>query len=95
MPCNPVKVNTWEEHVMSIFHIKKQAKQETSMEVCLLPALCWLLGLGYSSNLKMEVTCFSETSADFQQTAQLYILEDRKLSISSCFAARIKHTVLY
>jgi hypothetical protein len=35
--------------------------------------------LAYSSTLKMVVTCSSETSADFQQTAQLYIPEDRTI----------------
>jgi hypothetical protein len=36
-------------------------------------------GLVYSSTLKMEETCSSETSVDFQQTTQRYILEDKTL----------------
>jgi hypothetical protein len=39
--------------------------------------------LAYSSTLKMEVTCFSETSVDFQRTTQLYIPENRIL-LSLC-----------
>jgi hypothetical protein len=31
--------------------------------------------LAYSSALKMEMTCFSKTSVDFQQTTQGYIPE--------------------
>jgi hypothetical protein len=34
-----------------------------------------------SLTLKMEVTCSSETSVDFQQTAQCYISEDRTLQL--------------
>jgi hypothetical protein len=33
--------------------------------------------LAYSSTLKMDATCFSETCVGFQQTTQRYILEDR------------------
>jgi hypothetical protein len=31
----------------------------------------------YSSLLKMDATCYSETLADFQRTARRYIPEDR------------------
>jgi hypothetical protein len=37
--------------------------------------------LAYSSILKMEATCYSETSSDFQRTAGHYITEDRALQI--------------
>jgi hypothetical protein len=36
-------------------------------------------GLDYSSILKMEATCSSETSLEFQRTTQHYITEDRTL----------------
>jgi hypothetical protein len=47
---------------------------------CLL-ATCFMLVscMAYSLNLKMEVTCSSETSVDFQWTAWRYIPEDRTL----------------
>jgi hypothetical protein len=35
--------------------------------------------LAYSSILKMEATCFSETSVGFQRTARRYISEDKVL----------------
>jgi hypothetical protein len=35
--------------------------------------------LAYSSIVKMEMACFSETSFDFQQTTQPYIPEDTTL----------------
>jgi hypothetical protein len=35
----------------------------------------------YSLTLKMEATCFSETSVDFQRTIRHYIPEDRTLDI--------------
>jgi hypothetical protein len=35
--------------------------------------------LAYSSSLKMEATCSSETSVDYQRTIQSYIPEDRTL----------------
>jgi hypothetical protein len=33
--------------------------------------------LGYFSTLKMEATCYSKTSVDFQKTTQRFIPEDR------------------
>jgi hypothetical protein len=41
---------------------------------------CW----AYSSAIKIEVTCSSETSADFQRTTWRYIPEDRTLQVVSC-----------
>jgi hypothetical protein len=41
----------------------------------LMPSSC----MAYSSTLKMEATCSSETSADFRQTTRRYIPEDRTL----------------
>jgi hypothetical protein len=35
--------------------------------------------LAYSSSLKMETTCSSETSDDFQRTTQPYIPEDKAI----------------
>jgi hypothetical protein len=36
-----------------------------------------VFSLAYSSALKMEVTCPSETSVDFHRATQRYIIEDR------------------
>jgi hypothetical protein len=41
----------------------------------------WASSLTYSLTLKMEVTCSSETSVDFQRTTWHYIPEDRTLKI--------------
>jgi hypothetical protein len=40
--------------------------------------------LGFSSTLKMEGTCSSETSVDFQRTTQHYIPEARALHNHRC-----------
>jgi hypothetical protein len=40
--------------------------------------------LAYSSTLKMEVTCSSETSVDFQRTTQRYIPKDRNIHNHRC-----------
>jgi hypothetical protein len=47
---------------------------------CRLPPAFTLIScLDFSLILKMEATCSSETSADFQRTTQIYIPEDRTL----------------
>jgi hypothetical protein len=65
----------------------KEAKQETSLKaggkqslVWLPPAFTLVSYLAYSSTLKMEATCSSETSEDFQRTTRRYIPEDRTLN---------------
>jgi hypothetical protein len=57
--------------------------------VCIIVALlaaCFTLVscLGYYSTMKMEATCSSETSVDFQPTTRRYIPEDRTLHNHRC-----------
>jgi hypothetical protein len=47
-----------------------------SFRVCLPPAFTPVSCSAYSSILKMEATCSSEKSVDFQRTTQRYIPED-------------------
>jgi hypothetical protein len=49
---------------------------------CFLPHTSFLISLFFDS--KMEATCFSETSVDFQLTALRYILVERTLPIMYC-----------
>jgi hypothetical protein len=49
----------------------------TKTKLCLPPALELFSCLVYSSTLKMEATCSSETSTDFQWTIWCYIPEGR------------------
>jgi hypothetical protein len=51
---------------------------------CLSPAFTLVSCLAYSSTLKMEVTCSSETSVDFQLTTRRYIPEFRTLQDKIC-----------
>jgi hypothetical protein len=54
-----------EEQVASIFRVE-ETKQETSVKQLYMPSAFTLVSfLAYSSNLRMEVTCSSETSVDF------------------------------
>jgi hypothetical protein len=57
--------------------------RETNV-VCLPPAFTLVSCSAYSSTLKMEVICSSETSVDFQQTTRHYIPEDRTLQVPFC-----------
>jgi hypothetical protein len=61
--------------------VKGQTKQETSLRQVAsskeaLFATFYMLGscLDYSSALKIEATCSSESSVDFQQTTRRYVL---------------------
>jgi hypothetical protein len=48
--------------------VKEYAEQETSMKQVASKTAMVVSCLAYSSAMKMEMTCSSETSADFQQT---------------------------
>jgi hypothetical protein len=65
--------------MVSIFRVEEQAKQKTIVKA--LPATCFhtLSCFAYSSILKIEKTCFSETFVDFQRTTWRYFPEDRTL----------------
>jgi PIN domain nuclease of toxin-antitoxin system len=65
--------NISEKHVVSIFRVWELAKKETSSTN---PGNEVVTCLAYSSNLKLEATCSSETYVDFQQTTRRYIPED-------------------
>jgi hypothetical protein len=53
----------------SMFRVEKYGEQETSVKAC----------SAYSSTLKLEAICSSETSVDFQRTTRRYIPKDRTL----------------
>jgi hypothetical protein len=59
-----------QEYVVSIFRVE-EAKQETR-EFCLTSCFMLVSYLAYSSTLKMEMTCSSETSIDFQRSTLRY-----------------------
>jgi hypothetical protein len=66
MPCNLVKFNdVSEEHAASIF------RDEEYDNTCLLLATC----LAYSSTLKMQTVCSSETSVNFYIASQKVVLQ--------------------
>jgi hypothetical protein len=52
-------------------------------ELCLPPAFRLVSCSAYSSTLKIEVICSSETSVDFQRTTWCYIPVDRTLEIKT------------
>jgi hypothetical protein len=68
-----------EEHVFFIFRVEG-AEQETSVKAG-DKLVSWS---AYSSTLKIEATCFSETSVDFQRTTRRHIPEDGTLQANSC-----------
>jgi hypothetical protein len=53
-------------------------------QLCLPSTFTLVSCLAYFSTLKMEATCSSATSVDFQRTARRYIPEDRTLSNHFC-----------
>jgi hypothetical protein len=54
---------------------KKRSKKPAKLATCFM----LVSSLAYSSALKMEATCSSETSVDFQRTMRSYIPEGRTL----------------
>jgi hypothetical protein len=76
-PCKQLNVNKNFEGICRL-HLqgRRKAKQETSMTAGVSNLDSYL---AYSSTVKMEATCSSETSVDFQRTTRRYILEDRNI----------------
>jgi hypothetical protein len=92
-PCSPLKVC---RHFRGTCHLllqgqriswarnqhKTHSKQGQEPEKQALVSACFMLVscLAYSLALKMEVTCSSGMSADFQWTTQCYMSKDRTLN---------------
>jgi hypothetical protein len=82
--CSPLKVN-WRFGGPCRLH--SQLRSRALLATCFMLASC----LAYSSILKMEVICSSETSVAFQWTARRYIPEDR--SLHSDYSHRLCRTL--
>jgi hypothetical protein len=63
------------EQIASIFEIKEEAKQETSMKQAASTVFHAVSCLAYFSAQKI---CSSKTSDDFQQTPWVYVAEHRR-----------------
>jgi hypothetical protein len=76
-PCNPLKVNLLFRWTCLLhFQGRRISHEKTHMK--------HIASRAHSTSLKMEATCSSETSADFQQTTGRYIPEDRILHSHRC-----------
>jgi hypothetical protein len=64
---------------------RNQSESRWQAEPCFPPACTLVSCLAYSSTLKMEAICSSETSVDFQRTTWRYIPEDRTLHMYNLF----------
>jgi hypothetical protein len=67
-----------EEYIASIFRVEKMSARNQRASRWKMLATCFHTGSCsvYSSTLKMEAICSSETSADIQWTTRRYIPED-------------------
>jgi hypothetical protein len=101
MPCSLLKVNrrlreTCCLHVRGRRIIRAKIQLE-SRWLCLPQVFTLVSCSAYSSTLKMDVTCFSETSVDFQRITQRYMLSSFGCScgtnetfLTSCCAWRTR-----
>jgi hypothetical protein len=76
-PCSPLKVNR-----------PFGGTSRDLLVICLMLVFC----LAYFSTLRMEMTCSSETSIDFQRTTLHYVPEDRALHLLCCEILYFKNT---
>jgi hypothetical protein len=83
-PCIPLKINR-RFAVTNRLSLQHRIISQARNWVSLLATCCILIScLAYSSTMKMEATCLSETSLDFQRTTRSYIPEDRTLHNHRC-----------
>jgi hypothetical protein len=84
-PCSPLRVNWCFRGVCSLHphgrRISKARNQRESKQLSLSPAFTVVSRLAYSLTLKMDATCSSETSVDFQRTTRRYIPKHRTLHV--------------
>jgi hypothetical protein len=69
-----------EEFYSLEYNTVQSIESQALLATCLMLVSC----VAYSSTLKMEVTCCFKTLADFQQTTQQYIPENRNLRNHCC-----------
>jgi hypothetical protein len=72
-PCSPLKMNQRFGRTSRLHLQGRRTSQANQYEAGTMLVSC----LVYSSTLKMEAICFSETSVDFQRAIWRYIPEDR------------------
>jgi hypothetical protein len=82
MLCSPSKVNQRSGRTCCL-HLQGQRISQARNEGEAACSVCYLLH-AWLMALKMDVTCSSETSVNFQQTTWGYILEDRTLHNHHC-----------
>jgi hypothetical protein len=82
----PVKINRRFEETCRLYLQDWRLSQARYQDEETFLAACFILVLflAYSSALKMEATCSSETSFDFHRTTWCYIREDRILHNHCC-----------
>jgi hypothetical protein len=95
-PCSPSKIN-WRFGEICRLHRQSRRISQAIKQRESLFATCFTLVscLSYSSTLKMEVTCSSETSVDFRRTTRRYIPEDRALHNHRCENFKSLHRRLW
>jgi hypothetical protein len=91
MLCSPLKVNRRYGGTCHLHHQGRRMSQAKHQRegLCFLPTFRLVYCLAYSSTLKMEPTCSSETSIDFQRSIRHYIPEDRTLRHKFCLKSRV------
>jgi hypothetical protein len=73
---------------------RRESGGSSLLAICSMLVSCVI----YSSTLKRDATCFSETSADFQRITRLYIPEDKLKSYSGPSAKSsdsLEHEILW
>jgi hypothetical protein len=84
-PCSLIEVNLHFEWIYGLHFQGQRATQASAQEeagfVCYLPHTC----LAYSSTVKTEAVCFSETLVNFCQITWHYIVEDSTLHSPCCW----------
>jgi hypothetical protein len=82
--CTPLKVNRRFGGTYRL-HLQGGRISQARNHLCFPPAFILVSCFAYFSTLKMEATCASETSVDFQRTTRRYIPEDSTLQVWLCW----------
>jgi hypothetical protein len=101
----PTEVFSPENENLNKFHKRRGFKQTPTMEMSKILVLSDVLYhcqnaildscLAYSSTLKVETICSSETSVDFHRTRRCYIPEDRNLQVKFTWPALSIQLIVY